>query len=561
MPQTSFQLAHSRYLTLKDWLFHAALPLWNGIGRDHEKGGFFEKIDHSGRPIQAARRTRVVGRQIYSFAAAGKMGWPGDAQGAVEHGWRFLRGHGINPDGTVARAVDVIEGRRDAAFDLYDHAFALFGLCAAATALEADRVAIEQDALSCLDAMMAGWKHPQAGFEEVVPPVAPLRSNPHMHLFEACLAWAELPDTGKRARWIALADEIGNLSLARFICPQTGAVREYFRDDWSVKRDEPAAPVEPGHQFEWAWLLARWGRMRGRKEALVAARRLVEIGESFGIDERTGLVRNGLDHDLKPLDNAFRLWPQTERLKAWLLMAELTCGASDRQYALEKAAKSADALMVFLSGVEPGLWVDRLSAAGEAIDEPAPASSLYHIVCAIEEMHRVLSRPVSARPALFLDRDGVIIEDTGYVGDFRNIRLLDGAVETIGHFRDKGFHILVVTNQSGIGRGYYDEDDYNLVRARIGRELGAAGLRIDDERSAPYHEGAADARYRRDPDWRKPEPGMILDLVDEWNVDVENSLMIGDKTTDMQAAAAARLRGLLFPGGNLFDFLRESGAL
>lgn len=561
MQQTSFQLAQSRYFTLKRWLFDDALPIWSSLGCDNEKGGFFEKIGLDGRPVEAPRRTRVVCRQIYSFSAARRMGWSGDAVQAVAHGWAYLKAHGFNADGSVVRTVDPLTGKCDAQFDLYDHAFALFGLCAAADALPDDCAAIEAAALTCLDAMIAACKHPVAGFEESRPATVPLRANPHMHLFEACLAWAERPDAGNRERWIALADEIGALCLDRFISPETGAVREYFQHDWSVKLDEAASPIEPGHQFEWAWLLARWGRLRGRKDALVAARRLIEIGETHGIDERNGLTRNGLGHDLSPRDNAFRLWPQTERLKAWLLMVELAVGASDRRYALEMVVKAADSLLFFLSGVQKGLWRDRFSSTGEPIDEPAPASSLYHIVCAIEEMHRVLARPTEKRAALFLDRDGVVIEDTGYVGDFTKIRLVEGAVETIRRFKDKGFHVFVVTNQSGIGRGYYDEFDYNLVRARIGAELDASNVLIDDERAAPYYEGSEDLRYRRDKDWRKPGSGMIVDLTQEWNVDIKNSLMIGDRASDMEAAFGAGLAGVLFPGGNLLTFLNRSGWL
>ncbi|SOC83171.1 D,D-heptose 1,7-bisphosphate phosphatase [Ensifer adhaerens] len=561
MPQTSFQLAQSRYLALKRWLFEAALPMWSGVGRDKEKGGFFEKIGLDVKPLEAPRRTRVVCRQIYSFSAAHRMGWNGEAAETVAHGWAYLKRHGFNADGSVVRTVDLPTGGRDASFDLYDHAFALFGLGAAADELPQDREDIERAALACLDAMVAGWKHPVAGFEESRPASLPLRANPHMHLFEACLAWAERPSAASRQRWIALADEIGDLCLASFIAPDSGAVREYFRDDWSVKFDEAASPIEPGHQFEWAWLLARWARLRGRKDALVAARHLIDLAETHGIDEGTGFTRNGLNHDLLPRDTAFRLWPQTERLKAWLLMVELAAGASDRRHALEKVAKSADSLLAFLAGVETGLWRDRFSSTGEAIEEPAPASSLYHIVCAIEEMHRVLERPAHPRPALFLDRDGVVIEDTGYVGDFNAVRFVEGAVETIRHFRNKGFLVFVVTNQSGIGRGYYDEDDYNLVRARISNDLRAENAAIDDERCAPFFEGSVQARYLRDPDWRKPNPGMILDLAEEWNVDLDGSLMIGDRVSDMEAAQAAGLRGVLFAGGNLLTVLKGEGCL
>lgn len=557
MAQTAFRVAQGEYLKLKEWLFEAALPTWNTVGRDDENGGFFEKITKSMEPVEAPRRTRVVCRQIYSFAVGHKMGWQDDAKSAVQHGWDFMKRHCFNADQSVTMTLNLANGDCKTDFNLYDHAFALFGLCSAASVLHHERDDIEQKALHCLDAMRKTWKHPVAGFEEAMPSIVPLCSNPHMHLMEAFLAWAEKASPANRPIWLSLANEIGELCLSKFISPETGAVREYYQHDWSVKLDETASPIEPGHQFEWAWLLGRWARLTLRKDALVAARRLVEIGETHGVSANR-LAINGLDHDLKPMDLAFRLWPQTERIKAWIMMTELAVGKDDRAHALQKVAEASEGLRVFLSEVPAGLWRDRLSVDGTTIEEPAPASSLYHIACAISEMHRYLDRSNERRPALFLDRDGVIIEDTGYVGDYKTIKLKDGISETIRAFREKGFHVFVVTNQSGIGRGYYDEDDYNLVRAKIDALLQELGASLDDERACAYHPDNQNPVYLRDQDWRKPSPGMIFDLASEWNVKLEESYLIGDKQTDIEAANAAGVQAMLFERGNLFEILKMS---
>lgn len=561
MVSTAFQLAESQYLELRNWLFDVAMPLWSSIGKDSERGGFFEKISKDLSPIEAPRRTRVVCRQIYSFGAASNMGWNGDVEEAVQHGWDFLARHCFSSDGTVAKTVDMESGKCEKQFDLYDHAFALFGLCTAARILHSERFEIERRAVQCLDGMIVGWKHPDAGFHEAAPPIEPLRSNPHMHILEASLSWSEIAGASTRGRWIELSDEIGELCLSKFISPETGAIREYYHQDWTVKTDETASPVEPGHQFEWAWLLARWGRASGRKDALAAARRLVEIGEEFGVAKQRDLVINGLGHDLKPYDAAHRLWPQTERIKAWLMMAELAVGHTDRNFALEKVAQAGKGLAVFLAEVPIGLWRDRLSEDGTTVDEPAPASSLYHIVCAIEEMHRCLDRPQVPRPALFLDRDGVIIEDCGYLSDVNDIRFINGAAETIQHFRNSGYYVFVVTNQSGIGRGYYDEHDYNLVRTKIAHTLEAKNAIIDAERASPYYAESLNSKYHRDPDWRKPNPGMILNLAEEWKIDIQNSILVGDKVTDLEAAKSAGLAGVLFTHGNLYEFLSHKNLL
>jgi len=125
MVQPGFKTAQSEYLELKKWLFETALPLWSSVGRDDVNGGFFEKIDRGGVAIEAARRTRVVCRQIYSFSAAKNMGWSGDAEGLVNHGWGFLRRHCFNADGTLITTVDAVSEAKKTSFDLYDHAFAL----------------------------------------------------------------------------------------------------------------------------------------------------------------------------------------------------------------------------------------------------------------------------------------------------------------------------------------------------------------------------------------------------------------------------------------------------
>ncbi|MFF2324351.1 HAD-IIIA family hydrolase [Agrobacterium sp. NPDC058088] len=556
----AFSLAQNEYVELREWLFNSAFPLWGTVGCDKDSGGFFEKIGKDVHPIDALRRTRVVCRQIFSFAAAGRMGWPGDSAGAVAHGLRFLRQHCFQPNGSVRSATDLQFGQHNEKFDLYDHAFALFGLCAAYHVLP-EKVELADKAVACLVAMKTGWGHYIAGFEEASPSVLPLRSNPHMHILEACLAWAELGPEDKRSTWLRQADEIAELCLSRFICVKTGAVREYYDHDWNVDYDFPLAPVEPGHQFEWAWLLAKWGKLRGEKKALKAARRLVEIGEENGVCPNFRIAINGLDHNLEPVDKSFRLWPQTERIKAWLILAELSVAPDDREFALGKVAEAGKGLKLFLSDVPDGLWRDRLTSNGTTIEEPVPASSLYHIVCAVEELYNFFGERKNRRPALFLDRDGVIVKDIGYPGKIENIDLIEGAADAIRNFNERDFHVFVVTNQSGIGRGYYDEDDYNVVRAHIKNVLRKQCAHIDDERASPFFTDAIDEKYRRYENWRKPNAGMIVDLMQEWNIDLEHSILVGDKISDIHAANAVGLKAELFEGGSLSVFLESLNLL
>ena len=160
-----------------------------------------------------------------------------------------------------------------------------------------------------------------------------------------------------------------------------------------------------------------------------------------------------------------------------------------------------------------------------------------------------------ARPAAFLDRDGVINVDYGYIGRPADFALVDGAGQAISLLNRCGYLVFVVTNQSGIARGLFDERDYQEVTDYMLRTLAMHDAHIDDVRYCPFHPDAVIPAYRRDHPWRKPAPGMLLDLLTQWDIDVESSFMIGDSKTDVEAARAAGIKGYLFQAGNLFDYL------
>jgi mannose-6-phosphate isomerase len=368
---------------LKAWALESAFPLWWDVGADHVKGGFFEKIAQDGTPVEAPRRARVQPRQIYSYAAAGLLGWDGPWKQALVHGLDFYLEKYPRPDGLMRTLVASDGTPLDDRVDLYDQAFGLFGLAMAAQMLP-ERTDLPVLAAQLRDRLHAALKHPVAGFEESVPRSLPLLSNPHMHLFEASLAWLELSG---EAGWRAMADEIAELALGKFIDPASGGLREYYDGDWNPAPGVAGRIIEPGHQFEWAWLLLRWGAPAGRGDAIQAALRMIEIGDGPGVDPARGVAIFALLDDMSVHDDIARLWAQTERIKAGALAAQVT--GDPRWWPV--AIAGAEGLIQYFDTPVRGLWRDKLQADGTFVDEDAPASSFYHIVCAIVELDRVLS--------------------------------------------------------------------------------------------------------------------------------------------------------------------------
>ena len=357
-----------------DWMRLKALPVWSTLGQSTD-GAFCEVLTLEGRALTLPRRARVQARQIFVYADAGLRGWQGPWRCIVEHGLARLYADYLRPDGLCRTTLTTDGTPLDETAYLYDQAFVLFALSTAKTAGIADPT-LEARAVKLREALLA--QAPATG-GLIEAGDHPYQSNAQMHLLEACLGWEA---AGGDAGWTALADRVVELAMTRFIDAEGGFLREFFDADWTPAAGQDGRLVEPGHQFEWAWLLARVGRLRGRAEVSAAARRLYDNGRR-GVIERPVIAVDAMNDDGTLRSRRARLWPQTEWLKAALILAE-SATDGDRQRLMEDAASALRALWLYLT--PDGLWRDKHLPQGGFLDEPSPASSLYHIAAAFGQL-------------------------------------------------------------------------------------------------------------------------------------------------------------------------------
>jgi mannose/cellobiose epimerase-like protein (N-acyl-D-glucosamine 2-epimerase family) len=365
--------------TLKTEIIAHALPLWSGEGWDPATGGFVERLDLQGRADRAApRRVLVQARQIYCFAKAAQLGWYPQGREIAIKGLEHLLAKAKAPDGRpgfvhlLGPDGAVINSTRDC----YDHAFVLLALAAVFQLGHDAQVRSEIDAL--MGFLDANLRSPHGGFEEAIPATLPRRQNPHMHLFEALIATFDA--TGDLA-YQTRAGEIYALFVASFYNPRRQVLTEYFEDDWS--NIEPVS-VEPGHQAEWVWLLKGFERITGcptgrhRAQLLATALRYREAS--------TGCLFDEGDADGNVRRFTRRCWPQTEIAKAWIAQAE-----SGEPGAADEARNALARLHLhYLRHPVRGGWYDQFDRDNRSLVDLIPASSFYHILCALAEAERVL---------------------------------------------------------------------------------------------------------------------------------------------------------------------------
>lgn len=353
--------------------------------------GYAEEIDSSWRETGGRKRSALAqARLAYVFTHAGLRGDVACALAGVEAMGR-LRRFFWDPESrgwmhTLTEAGAVV----DSSIDTYDQAFGLLALAWHYRATgDPDAKTIAHLAVQGLreaaGATPGGEGYPEqraAGDPRNQLPSKYRRQNPHMHLLEAFLAWYSVDPS---VYWLDLASEVVRLFRARFLDTETGTLREYFDQRWQPA-DDPAGRIrEPGHNFEWVWLLRRYFEASEDGSVYADARNLYRFAHDRGVDD-DGVAFDVVAADGQILTDTKLLWPQTEMLKAHLAWFEWTNDESARERARQTLSKIENYFMI------PGsaLWHNQLDRERNPLPVPTLSRVLYHLFVALAEAERLL---------------------------------------------------------------------------------------------------------------------------------------------------------------------------
>ncbi|MEO1641980.1 MAG: AGE family epimerase/isomerase [Pseudomonadota bacterium] len=361
----------------RGWMLNAMFPLWAKEGVA-PSGLFADRLtlNHRFMPTETTR-ARVQARQTYVFASALDLGWrPEVAMALVQKGVAILERLSCSR-GAIGHLVSIQDGRLiEDGGDLYDTAFALFAL-AHASSVVPGATTIAADILTALDNHFCDTEN--GGYAETIPRPAYRDQNPHMHMLEACHSLFHA--TGE-TKHLERGEEIVRLFETRMTDHPSGTLCERFALDWSPLEAASDDVIEPGHQFEWVWLLGRHATLSGGKVS-PTLRPLYDTA-SATLDG-AGRVLHRVRRDGTPVDASRRTWQQTDALKAHLTLFELT----GEVFYVERAITSYNILMgEFLT--PQGGWIDQFDADGAPMVDSMTAATGYHVVLAFRELMRVL---------------------------------------------------------------------------------------------------------------------------------------------------------------------------
>lgn len=375
--------AQQNIMKARAWLSKDALPLWFSLGFEQTTGCFIEWITYDSKPlIETERRAMVQARQIYSVCEAERLQLITSAKAAelVQKNVNLLFSHYKRPSGGYAHAINHRLEISNDSVELYTQAFILFCLAQAYGLLKDEN--IQTEAFALLDYLDRQRRIASGGFTEIKNGQVLYQSNPHMHLFEAALAWVAVD---KSECWIQLALELKNICLNHFIDPNTTLLAEHFSEPWLPKTTDGHFIFEPGHHYEWSWLLLEYQK-HFKTDLFHHSKMLFEKAEINGLTQDRKFAVDEVWSNFQINKATSRFWPHCERMKAAVSLAVLSRTPEEKVKYFESADLAFAGLATYLETPAVGLWYDtRLADGSFKIESAAKASSLYHIINAFSE--------------------------------------------------------------------------------------------------------------------------------------------------------------------------------
>ena len=377
----------SRKIFLK-WFLKNSMPIWTSKGIDYKNGGFFEDLDRNLNFTEKPRRTRVICRQIYVLIVSKKLGWEEEIDEIILSNLNYLlKNLRLTNKGFFTYSYNNQNDKKDGKIFLYEQAFVIFAL---AKIFEYDNKNSDyyiNIAIDLLELVKERWFNYNSNSK--YHKTDQFQTDPYMHFLEGLLLWEEVINDQKYNKELKKfkdsSDLIAKIIISNCLDKQYGYISEEYEPGWSEFRDVSKIRIEPGHQYEWSWLLSKWSNFRNQKEKINKhSLRLLDFAESNGVDKENKLVVNSLNGKFQVINSDSKIWPQCERLKAWSYLLGMSDKINVSQ--LNNCIISLDNILSYLDEPFRGGWIESKSKDKLFSFEFVKASSLYHIVSALEEV-------------------------------------------------------------------------------------------------------------------------------------------------------------------------------
>lgn len=378
-----------------NWFLKDVIPRWENEGVDFKYGGFHEEINKKG-PITLPKRTRVVCRQIYFFYIAYKLKNKKNFLNLIDHGAEFLFQNLLSVEkDSFIYSNDISSNKKNNNLYLYEQSFALLGLAVIykkSTVYSSDALFLAKKIIKRIREL---WGINLNEINNSFFWKDHFLSDPYMHLLESFLFWEEiLSDSEKKEDicfWRDLSKELINLTFEKFIDPNTNFIHEaiQIKNTYKDVKNPFELKIYPGHQYEWGSLIYLYGINNKSDCHYNYGSKIIRDIEIYGIDKKHNTIANEINTEYKITDKSFKLWPQTERIKAWGLIIKNNKFKKDLTIEYKNYISSLKGFLKFIDNDHIGCWKEIMLPNGKWIEKNVKASSLYHIASAIDILNSI----------------------------------------------------------------------------------------------------------------------------------------------------------------------------